>query len=229
MSKYKYLLWDIDGTILNFEKAEKRAIRTLFEKFNLGECTDEMLSHYIEISKKYWKLLECGKMKKERILVERFEEFFEKEGIRTDVASEFNKAYQLALGDTVVFNDDALDIIKAQKKNYQIIIVTNGTAIAQKKKLERSGLDKIADNIFISEEVGYEKPSIHFFERVKAKAGIDDVSQAVIIGDSLTSDIQGGVNAGIDTCWYNPKEEVNDTNLKPTYIIKNLHELCEIV
>ena len=229
MSKYKYLLWDIDGTILNFEKAEKRAIRTLFEKFNLGECTDEMLSHYIEINKKYWKLLECGKMKKERILVERFEEFFEKEGIRTDVASEFNKAYQLALGDTVVFNDDALDIIKAQKKNYQIIIVTNGTAIAQKKKLERSGLDKIADNIFISEEVGYEKPSIHFFERVIAKAGIDDVSQAVIIGDSLTSDIQGGVNAGIDTCWYNPKEDVNDTNLKPTYIIKNLHELCEIV
>ena len=229
MSKYKYLLWDIDGTILNFEKAEKRAIRTLFEKFNLGECTDEMLSHYIEINKKYWKLLECGKMKKERILVERFEEFFEKEGIRTDVASEFNKAYQLALGDTVVFNDDALDIIKAQKKNYQIIIVTNGTAIAQKKKLERSGLDKIADNIFISEEVGYEKPSIHFFERVIAKAGIDDVSQAVIIGDSLTSDIQGGVNAGIDTCWYNPKEDVNDTNLNPTYMIKNLHELCEIV
>jgi len=229
MSKYKYLLWDIDGTILNFEKAEKRAIRTLFEKFNLGECTDEMLSHYIEINKKYWKLLECGKMEKERILVERFEEFFLKEGIRTDVASEFNKAYQLALGDTIAFNDDALEIIKAQKKNYQIIIVTNGTAIAQKKKLERSGLDKIADNIFISEEVGYEKPSIHFFERVKAKAGIDDVSQAVIIGDSLTSDIQGGVNAGIDTCWYNPKEDVNDTNLKPTYIIKNLHELCEIV
>jgi len=229
MSKYKYLLWDIDGTILNFEKAEKRAIRTLFEKFNLGECTDEMLSHYIEINKKYWKLLECGEMEKERILVERFMEFFEKEGIRTDVASEFNKAYQLALGDTIVFNDDALDIIKAQKKNYQIIIVTNGTAIAQKKKLERSGLDKIADNIFISELVGYEKPSIHFFERVIAEVGIDDVSQAVIIGDSLTSDIQGGVNAGIDTCWYNPKEDVNDTNLKPTYIIKNLHELCEIV
>ena len=229
MSKYKYLLWDIDGTILNFEKAEKRAIRTLFEKFNLGECTDEMLSHYIEINKKYWKLLECGEMEKERILVERFEEFFLKEGIRTDVASEFNKAYQLALGDTIAFNDDALEIIKAQKKNYQIIIVTNGTAIAQKKKLERSGLDKIADNIFISEEVGYEKPSIHFFERVIAKAGIDDVSRAVIIGDSLTSDIQGGVNAGIDTCWYNPKEDINDTNLKPTYIIKNLHELCEIV
>ena len=229
MSKYKYLLWDIDGTILNFEKAEKRAIRTLFERFNLGECTDEMLSHYIEINKKCWKLLECGEMEKERILVERFVEFFLKEGIRTDVASEFNKAYQLALGDTIAFNDDALEIIKAQKKNYQIIIVTNGTAIAQKKKLERSGLDKIADNIFISEEVGYEKPSIHFFERVIAKAGIDDVSQAVIIGDSLTSDIQGGVNAGIDTCWYNPKEDVNDTNLNPTYIIKNLHELCEIV
>ena len=188
-----------------------------------------MLSHYTKINKKYWKLLECGKMEKERILVERFEEFFAKEGIRTDEVDEFNKEYQLALGDTIVFNDDALEIIKAQKKNCKIIIVTNGTAIAQKKKLERSGLDKIADNIFISELVGFEKPNIHFFKKVIAEAGIEDVSQAVIIGDSLTSDIQGGVNAGIDTCWYNPKEEVNDTNLIPTYTIKNLHELEEII
>ena len=225
MSKYKYLLWDIDGTVLNFEEAEKAAIRTLFDKFNLGECSDEMLSHYTKINKKYWKLLECGKMEKERILVERFEEFFAKEGIRTDEAKEFNKDYQLALGDTIVFNDNALEIIKAQKNSCKIIIVTNGTAIAQKKKLERSGLDKIADNIFISELVGFEKPNIHFFKKVI----IEDVSQAVIIGDSLTSDIQGGVNAGIDTCWYNPKEEVNDTNLIPTYTIKNLHELEEII
>ena len=229
MSKYKYLLWDIDGTVLNFEEAEKAAIRTLFDKFNLGKCSDEMLSHYTKINKKYWKLLECGKMEKERILVERFEEFFAKEGIRTDEAKEFNKEYQLALGDTIVFNDNALEIIKTQKNSCKIIIVTNGTAIAQKKKLERSGLDKVADNIFISELVGFEKPNIHFFKKVITEAGIEDVSQAVIIGDSLTSDIQGGVNAGIDTCWYNPKEEVNDTNLIPTYTIKNLHELEEII
>ena len=229
MSKYKYLLWDIDGTVLNFEEAEKAAIRTLFDKFHLGECSDEMLSHYTKINKKYWKLLECGKMEKERILVERFEEFFAKEGIRTDEAKEFNKEYQLALGDTIVFNDNALEIIKTQKNSCKIIIVTNGTAIAQKKKLERSGLDKVADNTFISELVGFEKPNIHFFKKVIAEAGIEDVSQAVIIGDSLTSDIQGGVNAGIDTCWYNPKEEVNDTNLIPTYTIKNLHELEEII
>ena len=196
---------------------------------DIPNVSDEMLSHYTEINKKYWKLLECGKMEKERILVERFEEFFAKEGIRTDEVKEFNKEYQHDLGDTIVFNDNALEIIKAQKKNCKIIIVTNGTAIAQNKKLERSGLDKIADNIFISELVGFEKPNIHFFEKVIAEAGIEDVSQAVIIGDSLTSDIQGGCNSGIDTCWYNPKGEINDTNLIPTYTIKNLHELETII
>lgn len=107
--------------------------------------------------------------------------------------------------------------------------MTNGTAIAQKKKLEKSGLNDIVDDIFISEMVGYEKPNAKFFERVISKVGITDLSQALMIGDSLTSDIQGGFNAGIDTCWYNPKGVENDSSLTPTYIIKDLHELDAIV
>ena len=225
MKKYKYLLWDIDGTVLNFKAAEKTAIRSLFGKFNLGECTDSMLGRYSEINKKYWKWLELGKIDKNKMFVERFEEFFKGEGLNTEIAGKFNEAYQLALGDTIVFNDDAYNIINEQKKDSKIIIVTNGTAVAQEKKLELSGIKELADYIFISEVVGYEKPGIKFFENVFSKAGITDLSEALIIGDSLTSDIQGGINAGIDTCWYNPDNIENDSMLEPTYIISNLQEL----
>jgi HAD hydrolase, TIGR02254 family len=229
MAKYKYLLWDIDGTILNFEVAERAAIRSLFDKFNLGTCSDEMLMCYSQINKRYWQLMESGKIKKDKMLVERFIEFFSNKGINADIAAEFNKEYQIALCDTIVFNDDAIDIIKHQKKICKIIIVTNGTKVVQEKKLESSGLNDIVDNVFISELVGFEKPNVKFFEKVISVVGIKDLKEALIIGDSLTSDIQGGHNIGIDTCWYNPKNEENETLLKPTYIIKNLHELENII
>ena len=229
MAKYKYLLWDIDGTILNFEVAERAAIRSLFDKFSLGTCSDEMLMCYSQINKRYWQLMESGKIKKDKMLVERFIEFFSNKGINADIAAEFNKEYQIALCDTIVFNDDAIDIIKHQKKPCKIILVTNGTKVGQEKKLESAGLNDIVDDVFISELVGFEKPNVKFFEKVISEAGIKDLKEALIIGDSLTSDIQGGHNIGIDTCWYNPKNEENETLLKPTYIITNLHELENII
>lgn len=229
MAKYKYLLWDIDGTIINFELAERAAIRSLFKRFKLGDCSDEMLMYYSQINKRYWQLMESGKIKKDKMLVERFIEFFSNKGINADIAAEFNKEYQIALCDTIVFNDDAIDIIKHQKKTCKIIIVTNGTEVVQEKKLERSGLNDIVDNVFISELVGFEKPNIKFFEKVILEVGIKDLKEALIIGDSLTSDIEGGHNIGIDTCWYNPKNEENTTLLSPTYTIRNLHELENII
>ena len=229
MAKYKYLLWDIDGTIINFELAERAAIRSLFKRIKLGDCSDEMLMYYSQINKRYWQLMESGKIKKDKMLVERFVEFFSNKGINADIAAEFNKEYQIALCDTIVFNDDAIDIIKHQKKTCKIIIVTNGTEVVQEKKLERSGLNDIVDNVFISELVGFEKPNIKFFEKVILEVGIKDLKEALIIGDSLTSDIQGGHNIGIDTCWYNPKNEENTTLLSPTYTIRNLHELENII
>ena len=229
MAKYKYLLWDIDGTIINFELAERAAIRSLFKRFKLGDCSDEMLMYYSQINKRYWQLMESGKIKKDKMLVERFIEFFSNKGINADIAAEFNKEYQIALCDTIVFNDDAIDIIKHQRKTCKIVIVTNGTEVVQEKKLERSGLNDIADNVFISELVGFEKPNIKFFEKVILEVGIKDLKEALIIGDSLTSDIQGGHNIGIDTCWYNPKNEENTTLLNPTYTIRNLHELENII
>ena len=111
----KVLLWDIDGTLLNFLAAEKAAMKKCFEVCGIGECTDEMIARYSKINRKYWEMLERGEITKPQVLIGRFEEFFESEGIVTDCATEFNKEYQVRLGDTICFNDDGYEIIKSLK------------------------------------------------------------------------------------------------------------------
>ncbi len=224
MAGFKYLLWDIDGTVLDFLAAEKAAIKALFLKYGYGICTDEMVERYSAINVKYWRELEKGKMTKAEILTGRFREFFALEGIEADVEN-FNQDYQLALGDTIVFMDGALDMLKKEKGKYVLIAITNGTKRAQSKKLKVSGLDQIFDYIFISEDVGEEKPSPGYFEKVIAAAGITDRSKALVIGDSLTSDITGGIRSGLVTCWFNPKGLPNGKGITPDIEIRDLREL----
>ena len=112
---FKVILWDVDGTLLNFDKAEKYALRQCFAKFDLKECTDAMISRYAEINKRYWKRLEAGEITKEQVLLERFSEFFQKEHIRCDKIKEFNDEYQVRLGDKIFFNDDSKSLLERLK------------------------------------------------------------------------------------------------------------------
>ncbi len=226
---YKYLLWDVDGTVLDFLDAEANAIKTLFGKYNLGVCTEDMLKRYSGINAKYWKMLERNEISKPEVLVGRFRDFFEEIGCDINCIEDFNRDYQLALGDTIEFCPNAKEMLLSQKGKYTIVAVTNGTKVAQDKKLHLSGLDKIFDYIFISEDVGAEKPNIEYFNYVFEKIGITDKSEVIIIGDSLTGDIQGGINAGIDTCWYNPHHKENTTSIMPTFEIDDLGKIKEIV
>ena len=225
----KVILWDIDGTLLDFIKAEYAAIKKCFEVFQLGECTDEMISRYSKINRGYWERLERKEITKPAVLVGRFRDFFAGENIDTNCAEEFNKEYQIRLGDTICFCDDSYELIKSFKDRVKQYAVTNGTKIAQDKKLVKSGLIDLFDDIFISEEVGYEKPDIRFFEHVWAKIGAYKPDEVMIVGDSLTSDMQGGNNAGIVCCWYNPKRANNNSCLKIDYEITNLNQILEIV
>lgn len=227
--RYPYLLWDIDGTVLDFLAAEKAAIQKLFPLHGLGICTDEMVERYSRINVKYWEKLERNEMTKPEILVGRYREFFETEGLDPEKAAAFNDDYQLALGDTIVFHDDAYHILEDLKEEYTLIAITNGTKTAQTKKLKESGLDQIFDYVFISEDVGFEKPNVEYFHQVMKEVKIDEISKCLVIGDSLTSDIQGGVNMGMDTCWYNPLGKENKSELVPDYVIGNLHEVLEIL
>ena len=226
---YQYLLWDIDGTVLDFLASEAHAIRALFQKYGLGACSDDMLRQYSAINVQYWEALERNEMTKPEILVGRFRTFFERIGADPALAAPFNSDYQLALGDHLVFVNHAEEMLRAQKGRYTLIAVTNGTKVAQTKKLRRSGLDRIFDAVFISEDVGFEKPNPAFFDHVFSKTGIADKSRVLLIGDSLTSDMRGGELAGVDTCWYNPAHSANTRNIPVTYEIDDLRELERIL
>lgn len=229
MRRIKVVLWDIDGTLLNFKEAEKYAIRVCFEKFGLGECTDQMLREYSAINGRYWRGLECGEYTKPQVLVGRFEEFFEKYGIDTSIASSFNDEYQIRLGDTVCFCENGLETVRALKGKVLQYAVTNGTKAAQDRKLANSGLDQLLDGIFISEEIGIEKPMTGFFDKVFREIGAYRKDEMMIVGDSLTSDMQGGSNVGIVTCWYHPEGKETPGNLKIDYEIHDIKQVLEIV
>lgn len=228
MSRINVVLWDIDGTLLNFHIAEKTAIRALFQKFGLGICTEDMLQDYSRINAVYWKRLERGEMTKPQILTGRFETFFGKYGLDTGCVADFNAAYQLALGDTICFNPGGLEAVQALKGSVLQCAVTNGTRIAQRKKLMISGLDSLFDAVFISDEIGIEKPNIGFFDAIWEKIGLFDPEEVLIVGDSLTSDIKGGNNAGIKTCWFNPERSPAPADLRVDYDITELSEVPKI-
>lgn len=219
------VLWDVDGTLLNFQAAEKAAIAKCFGIFGLGACTDAMIAEYAQINARYWRMLERGERTKPEILVGRFSEFFALHGIDTAVADAFNSEYQIRLGDTICFFDHALETVKALKGRVLQCAVTNGTRVAQDRKLRRSGLGALFDKIFISEDLGIEKPNKGFFDHVFSVIGDYPPDAVVIVGDSLTSDMQGGNNAGIRTCWFNPRHEANGTALRIDREIADLGEL----
>lgn len=227
--KYDIVLWDLDNTLLDFNKAESEAMKSLFVRFNLGECSDEMVERYSVINVEYWRMLERGEMSKSDILINRFMTFFEECGIDTSIVEEFNSAYQLALGDTIAFRDNSLEIVKSLKGKARQYIVSNGTIDAQVKKLKRSTLGELMDGVFLSERMGAEKPSRVFFDKAFASIEGFDKARAIIIGDSLTSDIKGGKNAGITTCWYNPWHHQFSGDVVPDFEISHLSEVLPLL
>ena len=200
----KALLWDVDGTLIDFKAGEKAAISACFKIFGLGDCPDAYIEEYSEINSRYWRLLEQKKMTKQQILEERFREFFSLHGIDPDTAPAFNKEYQVRLGDTVVFTDGAYETVKRLRGRVLQLGVTNGTFVAQDRKLHKSGLYKLLDKVFISEKVGFEKPDPRFFDAVLSSLPGVSRREIMIVGDSQTSDMEGGRRSGILTCFYNP-------------------------
>lgn len=223
------LLWDVDGTLLDFRAAETAAVKSLFDEFSLGRCTDEMVRRYSRINMVFWERLERNEITKSRVLIGRFEQFFGEIGIPVSLAEEFNRRYQIRLGDTIVFRDDSIRIVKSLRGCVRQYVVSNGTIVAQNRKLKLSGLGELMDGIFLSEEIGAEKPNKAFFDTVFEKIRPFRPDEVLIVGDSLTSDIRGGNNAGIRTCWYNPERKKAPDGCRIDYIISDLHEIIPVV
>lgn len=225
----KYILWDIDNTLLNFDHADRYALRSCFEKYALGSLTEELSVQYKKINSWYWDQLAANKLTKIEVLEGRFKEFFSKNGFPLDIVKDFNLDYQKFLGEVVEFTDQAKETVLSLKGKYIQCAATNGTLIAQRGKLKNSGLSEILDKFFISDLIGYEKPDKRFYEAVFEEIGDPDKDAYLMVGDSLVSDMTGGINAGIKTVWYNPKSLVNDKNLNIDYEIKRIDEIFKIL
>ena len=229
MAQINVILWDVDGTLLDFSAAERRALEDCFRSFQMGPCTPELLARYSQINRTYWRRLERGELTKPQVLLGRFEEFFAQEWLNCRDIPAFNQEYQLRLGDTVVFRDDAGSLVARLKGRVRQYAVTNGTRVAQERKLSRSGLDRMLDGVFISEIVGTEKPGAAFFDAVFSQIGPCCRDEVMIVGDSLTSDMQGGRSAGILCCWYNPLGEPRPADPRIDYDIRDLRQVEQIL
>ncbi len=241
----RVIFWDLDNTLLDFDVAEKEALTTDFKEFGLGVLTDEMLAEYMVLNRRRWQMLERGEMEKQEVLEGRFREFFGLYGFRTDIAAAFNDRYQELLGETICFRDDSYELVKGLKGKYLQCMASNGTKKAQTGKLRNSGFDKLFDLSFISEEIGFEKPAIEFFDAAFADVnkwllekeaelrgeylGEIKPDEILMVGDSLTSDMRGANNAGLISCWYNPKKLTNDHGVKIDYEITDLHKVLDLL
>ena len=225
---YTTILWDLDNTLLNFNAAEKYAFDTCMENAGLIPSA-ELLQRYDTINTSYWKMLERGEITREKLLKQRFVTFFEEIGVTNVDVPLIRDSYQKLLGSVYYYMDGALELCTKLHRTHRQYIVTNGVASTQRNRLALSHLGELMDGYFISEELGCEKPSADFF--VKSFARIPDFKkeEAIIIGDSLSSDMQGGINAGITCCWYNPKEQPIPEHMKIDYSIRHLNELLPIV
>lgn len=225
----KTILWDFDNTLLDFDIAEKNAIFSTFKLMKLGEFDDDMLKMYTKINESYWQKIENHEIDKKLALTKRYEDFFAKISVDTKYAFEFNDRYEKALSDTIVYVDDSFNIVASLRNKFKQYIVSNGTVSVQKIRIKKSKFDSLVDGVFISDEINAEKPNIEFFDYVFDAIKCIDKSEVMIIGDTLTSDIKGGNNAGIATCWYNRKGLVAPPSYKIDYAIKNLKEIYGIL
>ncbi|MCV3315867.1 YjjG family noncanonical pyrimidine nucleotidase [Pediococcus ethanolidurans] len=225
--KYQNLLFDVDDTLLDFKAAENQALKGLFTEIKYP-LTDDVVSYFRVLNAKMWQRFELGQLDRQTLVNTRFTKFFahfneEVDGIK------YEEIYRSFLNQGHQLEPHARELLNDLKGQFNLFIVSNGIASVQAHRLNDSGLTDYFKHVFVSEEVGYQKPRIEFFDYVAKKIAGFTPKNSLIIGDSLTSDIQGGVNAGIDSVWFNPKLQPNHSTVSPTYQIDDLLDLQMIL
>ena len=218
------ILFDLDDTIFDFHLAEKKALTKTLIHFNINPDKN-ILDRYSQINASQWKLLEQGKITREDVKIKRYEILFEENGIKQCTPQEATNYYEQQLSIGHFFIPEAQQVIKKLSAGYRLYIVTNGSKKVQQGRIKSSGIGKYLDNIFVSEEIGYEKPASEFFEKCFLQIPDFKKDETVIVGDSLSSDIKGGQNAGIKTIWFNRNNAQNGSDVIPDYEISSLSRI----
>jgi len=225
---YDLVLIDADNTLFDYNKAEAYALENSLRVFGFQGDLNKLRQDYNVINKNLWQLLEKGDIKKEELSEKRFKQLFEKYDLDIPPKA-FSQKYLAYLGQSNFLMKDALEIIQYLYKNYTVIIVTNGIKDVQFSRLEKSTIKDYNHGVVVSEDIGVSKPDPDFFVHALNIANHQEKASTIIIGDSLSSDIQGGINFGIDTCWFNYDNSDPETQLEPTYQIKALKEIYNIL
>lgn len=223
----KTVLLDLDDTILDFKKAEAEALKKTLISMGI-EPKDTTIKRYSQINESFWKKLELGLIERSKLLTERFDVLFQEIGVEKsgNVAWDI---YENLLSNGHFFIDGAVEVLEKIKDNYDLYIVSNGTASVQEKRIKSADISKYFKQIFISQKIGYNKPRIEFFEACFEQINDLNKDETIIVGDSLTSDIQGGINAGIHTCWFNLRGNLGRNDIVPEYTIYKISELPELL
>lgn len=225
---YELILIDADNTLFDYNKAEAYALETSLMDFGFQGDLNKIRLDYHVINKKLWQLLEKGGIEKAELSERRFKQLFDQYGL--DIPpQDFSKKYLSYLGQSSFLMEDAQEIIQYLYNKYTVIIVTNGIKDVQFSRLEKSTIKDYNHGVVVSEDIGVSKPDPDFFVHAFKLANHQNKKSAIIIGDSLSSDIQGGINFGIDTCWFNYNNSHPDIQLEPTYEIRNLRKIYDIL
>lgn len=219
MMKYTTLLFDADGTLFDFHRSEAEAIREIMSLAGITP-TDALVAAYSEINLSMWKLLERGEIQKSELFYRRFEVFCETFGFSAD-AKKMAHDYSAVLSQKSYLFDGAEALCQKLSQKAELYIVTNGLAAVQNGRYARCPLRPYIQKMFISDEIGYEKPDVRYFEAVTAQIPNFDRARTLIIGDSLSSDMRGGIAFGIDTCWYNPSGQPLPSDMPITHVVSN--------
>lgn len=219
----EFLLLDLDNTILDFDKAERDGICATFRRMGLAP-TEEVLSRYHVINQAHWQMLERGELTREQVVVQRFAALFAEFNCPADPAV-CAELYAETLSSGHDFLPGALEAVQRLQKKYRLYIASNGTASVQHRRMTDAKLYPYFEQVFISQHLGANKPEKAFFDRSFAKIEGFDPGKAIIVGDSLTSDILGGLHAGILTCWVNPRGEKAPEAIRPHYTIPSITHL----
>ena len=219
----EFLFIDLDDTILDFHKAEQVALSKTLETFGL-EPNEQVVSRYSQINKSYWERLERKEVTREFLLVNRFADLFAEYGIAVDPVL-CARTYEKNLGTGHYFLPGAREAVEALRKKYKLYLASNGTSHVQAGRIESADIARFFEGIFISQEIGVNKPDVEYFNRCFARIPGFDKTKAMIVGDSLSSDILGGKQAGILTCWVNPKGKICPEDIQPDYEIPALSAL----
>ena len=227
MGKYELLLFDADGTLFDYNRAEAWSLEQTIQEMGI-QFTESIKTTYRGINHKLWADFERGVVTIADIRVERFRKLLFSLQCNAGPA-EAGERYLSYLGKSDFLIDGTIELLDALYEKIPLALITNGITETQYGRLDASGIGKYFDPIIISGEVGSQKPDPAIFEALFAKADFHDKDKALIIGDSLTSDMQGGINFGIDTCWYNPERTPRNPDIPVTYEIQKLSELLNII